>query len=350
MIILTNGLCCKTDEGALKVASSLTKKIKKLAPETTVITYGDECERGDIHLSLNKLLLDRKLFSIIKEMQEPLLYIPMPAETISTALRLLVLSLAAKKGLSVVISMSFPANPIEKFLLRLSGATIMTLSNEAYETYREIVGDKAVHLRCGVDTEKFIPADEKTKAQLRKKYKIEPGKKVVTHVGHLKEGRNIREMLKLGDEYHAVLVVSSQTESEWDMNLKADLENRPYTNIIIGKYLKNIEEIYQMSDAYFFPVVQSHNCIDVPLSAMEAAACGVPVVATEYGELKEMVGKSGFWFIDSFEPERLNELVQTAVEQKGDPRVSVLDYDWKNAANSLISGKLMQRRENDGKK
>ena len=335
MIILSNCLTETADEGCVKVACSLTKRILRRRPDTTVVTYERKPAHTDAHLTLNKLLLNRSLWSLLRQKKEPVLYIPFPARMIATALRVFVLSLFARHGLRVVLTMRFPCGFLEKMLLRMSRAEIVTLSREAYELYNEIVGDKAIYLKCGVDTNRFSPVDAAKKQQLREKYAVAPGKKVLTHVGHLKEGRNIRQLLSVSSDYHVFLVVSTLTENERDQQLRAELEARPNTTII-DTYLDNIEEIYQLSDVYLFPVVEPCNCIDVPLSAMEAASCGVPVVATKYGELRELSGREGFWFIESFQPDALNGMIDTAVATPCDSRASVMEYDWNEAVDRLL--------------
>ena len=335
MIILTNCLTDTADEGCVKTAVSLVKRIKQRSPETMVVTYDWQPAQTDVHMPINKLMLSRPLIKLLREKREPVLYIPFPARSISTAIRIFILSLFAPRGLRVLLAMRFPAGIIAKALFRMSSAHIITLSHESYEFYRSVVGEKVSYLKCGVDTKKFHPVDAETKARLREKYGVEPGKRVLTHVGHLKEGRNVRQLLNASSDHHVFLVVSTLTENERDASLRSKLEARPYTNII-DTFLENIEEIYQLSDVYFFPVQESCNCIDVPLSVMEAAACGVPVVATEYGELKELIGKDGFWFTDSFEPEKLDQLLKAAVDAESSPRDSVMEYDWDAAVGKLL--------------
>ena len=63
-----------------------------------------------------------------------------------------------------------------------------------------------------------------------------------------------------------------------------------------------------MCDLYYFPVKELGRCIDVPLSCLEAASCNLPVVATDFGELKEFIGCEGFFFIESFEKENATRL------------------------------------------
>lgn len=45
--------------------------------------------------------------------------------------------------------------------------------------------------------------------------------------------------------------------------------------------------MYQLSDLYIFPVIFEGGCIGIPLSILEARACGIPVMSTEFGGLKE---------------------------------------------------------------
>ena len=106
---------------------------------------------------------------------------------------------------------------------------------------------------------------------------------------------------------------------------------------LIEDYVPQIQELYQLADVYLFPVTEAGNCIDVPLSALEAAACGIPVAAAPYGELKELLYKPGFYPIETFEPAALEALLEKAVREGISPRSGVLDYDWeKTVANLLL--------------
>ena len=62
MLILTNGLTETADEGFLKVANSLVKRIKrKLQADAFVVTYDRESAISDKHLHLNKFLWNSEL-------------------------------------------------------------------------------------------------------------------------------------------------------------------------------------------------------------------------------------------------------------------------------------------------
>lgn len=335
MIILTNAVRERTDEGCLKVAKSLVKRLKKAMPEARVVSYEERSDLSEHYLELNKLFLNRELYSLLKKHPDPVLYIPFPAKTIATALRIFVLSRMARRGLRVLLVMKSRMNRAAKKLLRLSGAEIVVLSRDAQAFYQTIVPEKRiVYLKTGVDTEKFTPVSQEEKNALRQKYSFDLERPIVVHVGHLKYGRGVAELLKLDPSYQIILVASTLTKDEQDEALRQELLCRSNIRILDG-YIPNIEEIYQMSDVYMFPVTQNGNCIDVPLSCLEAASCGKPIVTTYYGEMREFAGKPGFYFMDSLERSLWNQKISLALEENKNPRPAVLEYDWNKAVRYL---------------
>lgn len=336
MLILSDCLTEKTDEGCLKVANSLIKRIQSVDPKTVVVSYGRSGEKADVHLRLNRGFISRKLFALIKRSGQPVLYIPFASNTAASALRTVILSFAAKGNVRVLFALRFPMGFAAKALLRASGAEILALSRESFQFYQREIG-KAVYLKTGVDTSRFVPASTGKKQKLREKYKAAAGKKVLLHVGHLKKERNIEQLLKASSCYHVFLVVSSVTEQERDRQLERELAERPYTTII-DAYLDHIEEVYQMADVYFFPVQAAGNCIDVPLSVLEAAACNIPVVTTDYGEMKEFRGQKGFYFLESMDSDSLNAAFDQMSEMEGcQNRQAVMAYDWEQAVKYLTA-------------
>lgn len=337
MLILSNSLAKTDDEGCLKVAKSLVSRIKKAKPETTVITYERESELSDVHLNVNRLMLSCGLFSVIRRCNEPVLYIPFPARTLATALRVFVVSLFTRQKLSVISVMKYHTNFISRILLRLSGADFVVFSKDAAEFYEKIAGKKRVeYLKTGVDTQKFTPVDNNKKNALKEKYGFDC-RPVILHAGHLNRGRNIAELMKFDEKYQILLVTSTLTKNEQDIELKNELLSKPNIRII-DDYIPNIEELYQLSDIYFFPVVEQGRCIDVPLSVMEAASCGKPIITTDYGEIKELINNDGFYRINSFDKESLDCLAEKALNsQSVTARKSVLEYDWSNAVSFFIN-------------
>ena len=335
MVILTNCLTEQADEGCLKVANSLTRRIKKKCPSTTVVSYQRKPAESDHHLSLNKLFLNRRLFSLLRKKAEPVLYIPFSACTKATALRIFVLSILGGVPVNVLFVAVNPLPGVFQRLLRWSRARFFVLSANSAELIENMTGKPAIYLKTGVDTRRFCPVSPEQKLLLRKKYGIAQQKTVVLHVGHLKRGRNVATLLDLRDDFHAILVVSTQTADSVDVQLRQELLNKSNVTIV-DTYQSAVQELYQLSDVYYFPVVEDGNCIDVPLSVLEAAACGIPVATTDYGELRQLISQEGFTRLTDFAPDNLNACLRDAALSGENPRAAVEGYHWDLAVDKLL--------------
>ena len=334
MLILTNGLTDVADEGFLKVANSLIRRLKKSGQNIEIVSYERKSDITDSFIEPNKLMLNKCVRDACKKHGD-VLYVPFPAKKLAMALRVYLLSRFSKR-LRVILVLKTPINAIGRSLLRRSKAEITVFSKEAADFYGDIVGvDRVTYLKTGVDTQKFKPVSRERSAELKVQYGFDPERKLVLHVGHLNEGRNIRKLLEINEEYQVLLVTSTLTKDEADMSLKTELEGKPNIRII-DDYIPAIQEIYQMSDVYFFPVTESGHCIDVPLSCMEAAACGKPVVTTYFGEMKQLVGREGFYHIESLDGKTVNGALADAVAGGTYDGSSVAEYDWNRAVDTVI--------------
>lgn len=335
MIILTNCLTEIVDEGGAKVVNSLIRRIKAADASVTVVSTVATDSACDVQIPSNKMLMNMQLIRFLWQSRQPVLYMPSYARSLFSSVRVYLLSIFTRRRLSVLLYMHSPIGRIAKLFFRLSGATLIALSAESYEEFRNVTGARSLYLRTGVDTHRFSPVSAAEKTALREKYCLPADKRIVLHVGHMTEGRNIRHMTKLDERYHGVLVVSTSDMSEEDKALRSALETR--ANItVIDRYIPAVEEIYQLADVYLFPVIEERHCIDVPVSVLEAAACGLPVVSTSYGEMKALLGNSGFYQITSFAPKSLNALLMRAIEEGENPRQSVLPYEWRHAVDKLL--------------
>lgn len=331
MLILTNCLIKNADEGSVNVAYNLIKRIKSAVSDVKVVSYERTSELTDVKMELNKFLLSIPLIKLLRK-ERNVLYLPFPAKTIATAVRIWILSLFCK-DLKVLISMHDSIDKLSGFLFKSSKAKLFVLSESAYKDFEVCAGERVSYIKTGVDTEKFVPASAEKSRELKIKYGFSPDKPVILHVGHLNEGRNIGELLNISGDYQVLLVTSTLTKNEQNTDLKNRLQSK--SNIkIIDDYIPEIQEVYQLSDLYFFPVVEEGHCIDIPLSCLEAASCNLPVVTTSYGAMKEFEGKNGFYHIDSFE--NINEIIENALSvNEVSSRESVKEYDWNNAIEIL---------------
>lgn len=336
MLILSNGLTEVVDEGFLKVANSLVKRIKKSRPDVEIVSYERQSSLSDHYIELNKLLINKKLISLVRKHRDNLLYVPFPAKSFATALRIFILSLYKRSKMSVILVMQDEMNFIAKLLMKFSNAEIYVLSRDSENYYKSFICENRVKLlKAGIDTKKFIPVDIAKQKSLKEKYGFDKDKSVVLHVGHLKNGRNVGELAKVSKEHQVLLVTSTLTASEQDAELREKLLSQSNVKII-SEYLPAIEEIYQLSDIYFFPTVARGNCIDIPLSCMEAASCGKPILTTDYGAMKDFKGKDGFFFIDKLDTDSINSMINEILARKDyNSRDSVIEYDWDSAVSNF---------------
>lgn len=341
MIILTDCLTETIDEGCIKIANSLAKRLKKNNNNTKIISCGKQSLEADFNIHTNKIFLNKSLFKILNSEESNLIYIPFASNTLASIIRSIVLDICGKNDVYSLFALRQHMSKLSLFLLKNSKFKVIALSKKSYDYFYQRIGDRALYLKTGIDLEKFKVVDEKTKANLRKKHGFDTDKTIVLHVGHLHNGRNIGCFLDVDKNKEIIIVVSSV--SKQDSNLRKKLESNKNIHII-DKYIPNIEEIYSLADVYVFPVVKEKNSIDIPLSVLEAASCGLPVVSTKYGELNEFIGRSGFLFLDMIEKNTLNSAINKAIKEKHYSRDSIVEYDWKNSI-SFIEEKIGDRKK-----
>ncbi len=333
MVIISDCLINKTDEGSIKVASSLAKRLQKAGKAFLISDV--ESDFADKCISANKLFSNREVYDAISEGDGPVLYIPFSSNSKGGILRTFFLARKSKRAVYSLFALRHPMPFFLRLVLKLSGARIVVLSKESYDYYNDLFKGNVLYLKTGIDTTRFVPASSQERSEIRKKYGYDDNDRIVLHVGHLKKGRNVDKLLEISEEYKVLILVSSVTVKDEEL----EKEFRKRANVqIIDTFVPDVQEVYQMADAYIFPVEEESNCIDVPLSVLEAASCNLPVICTRYGELKEFEGKEGFCYIQGVNGEKLNSALQKVIGLKCNNREAVLDYDWNNAVEIL--GKL----------
>ena len=108
-------------------------------------------------------------------------------------------------------------------------------------------------------------------------------------------------------------------------------------NILSG-YLENIEEVYQMADAYLFPTKSGNYVISVPLSVMEALACGTAAVAYKDIHSKDSIkGAVEGAILEIIDSSQLMDALQKASERKSEKPLIQGIKSWADAADYVES-------------
>jgi glycosyltransferase involved in cell wall biosynthesis len=211
---------------------------------------------------------------------------------------------------------------------------VLTQSAEAEATYRRLGCDVMSFVYSGVDLNRFRPVSRAEKNELRARYEVESDKFVVLHVGSVRKWRNVECLKKIqeDDENQVLLVGRPATKYEREV---AEALGRAGV-VVTHAYNPRIEEVYALSDCYIFPTTDAAGSIDIPLSVLEAMACGLSVVSTRFGGLPLIFSDAdGFCYADVEEsPGRLKELKSQAAAVK--TRELVFPYSWENIAQNLL--------------
>lgn len=293
-LYFTEDISNPLDEGVKKVAYSI---ILLLPPQTAVITMTKlldikplkNMDSIIIHQATNRFMFKIWLWTkLFWQGITRLIYAPSASATLGSIVKLMVMIIWFRPN-SIILILCQPKKTgrLHRFLLsRIRNLTILSLSHIVSEQYggmhvKSVVPD--------IDFAKYKPITSEGKRQLRAKYNVDDNKTVILHVGHLTENRNLYILIPLVREDRHIIVVSSQSTPFENVNhdkIKRDLIEAGVH--VIDEYIENIEEIYQLSDVYVFPVTNPMGCIGVPLSILEALACGIRVVTTDFNNIDKI--------------------------------------------------------------
>lgn len=185
------------------------------------------------------------------------------------------------------------------------------------------------YVPSGVDVDRFHPVDDGERRAIRADLGLDPERRVFLHVGHFKEGRNLRSLLPLREHGQVVVVGSPSTGP--DRSLIEEL--REAGCVVRTEYVPTIERYYQAADWYVFPVADESNSIRAPLSVLEAMACDRPVITTRFGGLTDMFDEGdGLVYVSD-----LAEVDRSTLADRGPVRTreKVSPYSWESIAERV---------------
>ncbi|WP_336136467.1 glycosyltransferase [Natronomonas amylolytica] len=143
----------------------------------------------------------------------------------------------------------------------------------------------------GVDIERFRPADDDTIAAFRDRHDL-PSGPVVGYTGRHGYEKRLDDLLAATDGLDVTVAVGGDGPAREDLEARAsDRENVHFLGFLDREELSTF---YSMLDVFAFPSpVETQGLV-----ALEAIACGTPVVAADSGALSETVddGVTGYHF------------------------------------------------------
>jgi glycosyltransferase involved in cell wall biosynthesis len=207
---------------------------------------------------------------------------------------------------------------------------MLVQASDSASFYRDL-GIATEYLPNGVDKQRFSSVSQEERTRLRREYGLPGDRRIVLHVGHLKRGRNVTDLVALQAEDTQVLIVASPATRP-EPGVREELERAGV--LVWTHYLPGIEDVYRMADVYAFPVRDRTHCIEMPLSVMEAAAAGLPVVSTAFGALPRLYPQCESFRYYTHATE-LPQLVRALQAPAGELRQRT--PDWNDVGQTLIS-------------
>ncbi len=182
--------------------------------------------------------------------------------------------------------------PVVTFSINESDAITAVSENLKQETLRSFEIEKEIHVIPNfVDVKRFHQTDKNHFKQM-----LAPdGERILVHVSNFRAVKRVEDVIRVFHNVHKVmpsklLMIGDGPERQKTEDLARDFGI--YNDIrFLGKQ-EQISEILSISDLFLLPSATE----SFGLSALEAMACGVPVISSNAGGLPEIndQGKTGF--------------------------------------------------------
>ncbi|HEY5587896.1 MAG TPA: glycosyltransferase [Candidatus Paceibacterota bacterium] len=336
-LIISDLIAFPIDEGYKKFTYNFYKYCLTNINDVRILSSPSNLDNEKIKtFPLSKLFLSKTLFFEIKKYDpDMIIYIPAASTTFFSFFRCFVLNCISPKTNIIMVSIQKRKHNIfTKLFIRIGNFNIITFSKSANNLYANL-SVRTKFLPLGVDQKLFIKSNTSLKNDLRKKYGFNSVDKIVLHVGHINKSRNIQMLsclLSIG--YHVVVVGSSSTIQDKELCFKM----RESGIIIFDKYIENIQEIYQLSDFYVFPVLNEESAIEFPLSILEAMSCNLPILTTRFGGLVDYFSESNYFKYFNSEDELINKIKKIKNIFLCDNRdIIEKSFTWNNIFSNILS-------------
>ena len=197
-----------------------------------------------------------------------------------------------------------------------------------------------------------LPRSEEM-TQLLSRYKLDLGERFLLYVGGISPHKNLKALV---DAYHQltmdsifsgvklVLVGDYESDSFYSdyPSLKSHIEQlRLDKKIIFTGFIEDSDLVYLYNAASLLVLPSIEEGFGLP--AIEAMACGTPVISSERGSLPEIIGKAGRFF-DPYRPETILSTLRDVLENdalRNDMRqcglIRAREFTWEEVARKIVS-------------
>ena len=206
------------------------------------------------------------------------------------------------------------------------------------QCWQERMHRLGIHARLiavsGVDLERFRPVSLEQRRQLRRELGLPSDKKLVLHIGHLKDDRNLEALHGVQLHSDTQVVIIGSTTTRQSEQLVSRLERSGC--IVLRSYQSRIEQFYQAASCYVFPTVDPGASIQIPLRVLEAMATNLPVVTTQFGGLPDhFPSGKGLYYVSSDQLGGLPRVLKLAISTTSETRALVGGFSWSDVAGRL---------------
>jgi glycosyltransferase involved in cell wall biosynthesis len=339
ILLIAEELDQRTDEGYAK----FTREVARVLSEHhSLVTYITEKPRDKDSLPARGISRMRSLLAAAKSpalRRDPpgiILYASRSSATVAALVRARLLKLIGRGAKVAMVALQpREAALASRLPLRWLCPDLLLVGTEKERAAALRRGMRAECIWGGVDLVRYRSAGDGEKGALRRKWGLPAGDRIVLHIGHLREGRNLSALPPLASVPGTTMLVVASTHRGPESDKIRDELVRSGVLVLEG-YQPQIEELYRLADLYVFPPVSTDHAIATPLSVLEALASGLPVVSMRFGALAERFGNlEAVKLVDT--PE---ELVREALKpRRGTPdsRRVVQSYSWEAIGERLDS-------------
>ena len=232
-----------------------------------------------------------------------------------------------------------------RWLIMFLKSDLVLTQSEKFERFFKSQGCNVVFLPNGVDCNRFYPIDEQNRSRIRKELGLPEDKKILLHVGHIKENRQLNIFEKLQQINGFQVVIVGGTTQKSNEKLKYRLENAGI--MVFHRYFDDVSIVYKAADMYVFPIRDTDDdmpdaynqvgAIDLPLSVLEAMACNMPVITTRFGALPRLFEPGNGFFYSKDDDETIHLIKSIPNILDCNTRKKVLPYHWENIVARIES-------------